>query len=118
MKEAVPMIFEVRGKVAVNRWALVVQDCTAKQMVWIQRLLCNKIGLDQKDPMPNCCNNLSTITITHDATYHMQTKHIKLYYYFIHERVASNEALLTYIASKDNIADIVTKLFLLKIMIN
>ena len=41
--------------------------------------------------------------------HHMQTKHIKIYYHFICERVASNEASLIYIASKDNVADIMTK---------
>ena len=39
----------------------------------------------------------------------MRTKHIKIYYHFIHERVASHKALLTYVTSKDNIADIMTK---------
>ena len=45
----------------------------------------------------------------HDMTYHMQTKHIKIYYHFIHKKVALNKASLTYIASKDNITDIMTK---------
>ena len=42
-------------------------------------------------------------------TYHVWTKHIKIYYHFIHERVASNKASLIYIALKDNVADIMTK---------
>ena len=42
-------------------------------------------------------------------TYHVRTKHIKIYYHFIHEKVASNEALLTYVPSKDNIVDLMTK---------
>ena len=80
----------------------------AKQMMWIHRLL-DKIGLEQRDLTPICCDNLSAITITHDVTYHAWTKHIKIYYHFIHEKVASNEASLIYVASKDNIADIMTK---------
>src|SRR6266481_9132046 len=71
----------------------------AKQMTWIRRLL-NEIGLDQRDPTLICCDNLSAITITHDATYHTRTKHIKIYYHFICEKVASNEASLTYIPLK------------------
>ena len=54
-------------------------------------------------------DNLSTITITCDATYHVHTKHINIYYHYIHKKVASNEASLTYVASKDNIVDIMTK---------
>ena len=77
-------------------------------MTWIRHLL-DEIGLEQRDPTPIHCDNLSAITITHDATYHARMKHIKIYYHFIRERVASNEASLIYIASKDNIVDIMTK---------
>src|SRR6266481_2244671 len=81
---------------------------TAKQMMWIRRLL-NEIGLDQRDPTLIRCDNLSVITITHNATYHARTKHIKIYYHFIRKKVASNEASLTYVPSKDNIVDLMTK---------
>src|SRR6266481_3144334 len=81
---------------------------TAKQMMWIRRLL-NEIGLNQTDLTLICCDNLSAITITHDATYHARTKHIKIYYHFIREKVASNKASLTYVPSKVNIADLMTK---------
>ena len=63
----------------------------------------------KRDPTAIRCDNLSAITITHDATYHACTKHINIYYHYIREKVASNEASLTYVASKDNIADIMTK---------
>ena len=80
----------------------------AKQMIWIRRLL-NEIGLDQIKLTLICCDNLSVITIMHDTTYHMHTKHINKYYHFIREKVASNKALLTHIALKENTADIMTK---------
>ena len=48
-------------------------------------------------------------TLSFDVTYHARTRHIKIYYHFICERVASNEASLIYVASKDNIEDIMTK---------
>ena len=80
----------------------------AKQLTWIRRLL-NEISLEQRDPTAICCDNLSTITITCDVTYHVHTKHINIYYHYIREKVASNEASLTYVALKDNIADIMTK---------
>ena len=80
----------------------------AKQLTWIRRLL-NEIGLEQQDPTAIRCDNLSAITITHNATYHARTKHINIYYHYICEKVASNEASLTYVTSKDNIAGIMTK---------
>ena len=54
-------------------------------------------------------DNLGVITLANDATYHARTKHINVAYHFIRERVASNEAVLTYIQSKENLADIMTK---------
>ena|SRR5882724_6655431 len=64
-----------------------------KQMIWIQRLL-NEISLNQTKVMLICCDNLSTITITHDMTYHVRTKHINFYYHFIHKKVASHKHCL------------------------
>ena len=86
----------------------IVLTHAAKQMTWICRLL-DEIGLEQRDLTPIHCDNLSAITITHNVTYHVWTKHIKIYYHFIHERVTSNEASLIYVALKDNVADIMTK---------
>ena len=86
----------------------IVLTHAAKQMTWTCRLL-DEIGLKQRDPTPIRCDNLSAITITHNVTYHVQTKHIKIYYHFICERVASNKASLIYVSSKDNVADIMTK---------
>ena len=101
---------KTQGTVALSTTEAVYIALThiAKQMTWICCLL-NKIGLEQRDPTPIHCNNLSTITITHNAIYQVWTKHIKIYYHFIHERVASNEASLIYVTSKDNIVDIMTK---------
>jgi hypothetical protein len=41
--------------------------------------------------------------------YHARTKHINVTYNFIREKVASNEAALTYVHTKENTADILTK---------
>ena len=54
-------------------------------------------------------DNLSAITLSHDATYHARTKHINVAYHYIREKVASNEATLTYVKSKENPADLMTK---------
>ena len=45
----------------------------------------------------------------HDTTYDTWTKHIKIYYHFIREKVASNEASLTYVTLKDKIVDLMSK---------
>jgi hypothetical protein len=80
----------------------------AKQLVWLRRFLHN-LNLDQSKPTSIRSDNLSAITISHDATYHARTKHINVAYHFIREKVASNEAALTYVQSKENTADSMTK---------
>ena len=79
-----------------------------KQLVWLRRFLLD-LGFDQSHPTSIRSDNLSAITLSHDATYHAQTKHINVTYHYIHEKVASNEAKLTYVKSKENPADLMTK---------
>ena len=80
----------------------------AKELIWLRRFLCD-ITLEQSDPTSLRSDNLGAITLASDATYHARTKHINVAYHFIRERVASNEAVLTYVQSKENPADIMTK---------
>ena len=54
-------------------------------------------------------DNLGAITLSYDATYHARTKHINVTCHFICEKVASNEASLTYVRSKENPMDLMTK---------
>ena len=58
----------------------------------------------------NLFDNLGANTLSHDATYHIRTmKNINVSYYFICKKVASNKVVLTYVRSKDNLADLMTK---------
>ena len=80
----------------------------AKEMVWLRRLL-EELGLEQTEPTSVHSDNLGSITLSHDATYHARTKHINVAYHFIRERIASNEATVTYVQSEENLADVMTK---------
>ena len=80
----------------------------AKQLIWLWCFI-QELGIDQSQLTSLRSNNLGTITLSQDATYHMCTKHINIAYHVIHEKVVSHEAVLTYIPTKDNIADILTK---------
>ena len=79
-----------------------------KQLVWLRRFLLD-LGFDQSHPTSIHSDNLSAITLSHDATYHVCTKHINVTYHYIREKVASNEATLTYVKLKENPADLMTK---------
>jgi hypothetical protein len=80
----------------------------AKEMVWIRRLL-QDMDFQQTEPTSIRSDNLGAITLSNDATYHSRTKHINVAYHFIRERVASNDATLSYVQLKENLADLFTK---------
>ena len=77
----------------------------AKQLIW-PRCALQELGFDQEQPTLIQCDNLGAITISHDTTYHARTKHISIAYHFIRKKVASNQAALTYVQSKENPAGI------------
>jgi hypothetical protein len=79
----------------------------AKELIWLRRAL-QELGIAQDGPTMQC-DNLGAITLSHDATYHARTKHINVAYHFIRQKVASNEASLTYVRSKENPADLMMK---------
>lgn len=80
----------------------------AKHLIWLWRFL-QDLQLDQTQLTSIQSDNLGTITLSHNVTYHARMKHINVSYYFICEKVASNEVILTYIWLKDNAADLMTK---------
>ena len=80
----------------------------AKELIWLRNTL-QELGFDQSRPTSIQCDNLGVITLSHDATYHARTKHINVAYHFIRKKVTSNEVSLTYVRSKENLADLMTK---------
>jgi hypothetical protein len=76
----------------------------AKQLIPL-RWFIQELGIDQTQPTSLRSDNLGTITLSHDTTYHTHTKHINIAYHFIREKVASHEASLTYVHMKENTAD-------------
>jgi hypothetical protein len=79
-----------------------------KQLIWLCWFI-QELGIDQTHPTSLQLDNLGVITLSHDPTYHAHTKHINVAYHFIHEKVASHEATLTYVHTKENTVDILTK---------
>ena len=79
-----------------------------KQLIWLRHFI-QELSIDQSQLTSLCSDNLGAIMLSQDATYHVCTKHINVTYHFIHEKVASHKAVLTYVPTKENIADILTK---------
>ena len=55
------------------------------------------------------CDNNAAITLSEDPAFHARVKHFDICYHFLRERVQSGDISLSYINTKDNIADIFTK---------
>ena len=104
-------------------WHSKAQQCTAqstteaeyiaacmatKEAVWLRRLL-TSIGFPQPDPTPLFGDNQSAIRLVKNPEYHKRTKHIDIQYHFIREKFESREIDISYIATTQQLVDIMTK---------
>nr|GEW39485.1 cysteine-rich RLK (receptor-like protein kinase) 8 [Tanacetum cinerariifolium] len=60
-------------------------------------------------PMPILCDNESTITLASNPVQHARTKHIELDCHFVRENIKSNYILPSYISTRYQGADVLTK---------
>jgi len=59
-------------------------------------------------PIVIYCDNISNILLINNSVYHVKTKHIKVHYHFIREKVL-REINLIHVSTKDQVVDIFTK---------
>ncbi len=55
------------------------------------------------------CDNISSILLLNNLIYHARTKHIKVHYHFIREKVLPKEIDLIHVSIEDQVATIFTK---------
>ncbi len=55
------------------------------------------------------CDNFNNIQLAKNLVFHARTKHIEVHYHFIREKVLASEIDLIYVSTKDQVADIFTK---------
>jgi hypothetical protein len=60
-------------------------------------------------PIVIYCDNISSILLANNPVYHARTKHIEVHYHFIREKVLAKEIDLIHVGTKDQVADIFTK---------
>ena len=80
----------------------------SKEAIWLRTLL-SSIGFSPTSSTDLLCDNNVTITLSEDPAFHTRVKHFDVRYHFLQERAQSNEISLSYVNTKDNIADIFTK---------
>lgn len=91
---------------------IALTDCM-KEAIWISELLAE---LDIRTEVPELYanpdlfdDNKSAIVLCQDPVFHPRTKHIRIRFHFIREEILNKTAVLRYIPSADNVADILTK---------
>jgi len=80
----------------------------AKEATWLQLLLC-RMGQSKDKSVLIYCDNQSCMKIARNPVYHARIKHIDVHYHYIRERLCEGEIELCHVASKDQLADILTK---------
>lgn len=84
----------------------------SKQGQWLRALikeLRRTNLLEDNQAVPMHSDNQACIAISQDPTGHRRTKHIDIRYHYIRELIAYGKATVTYLATQDMIADILTK---------
>jgi hypothetical protein len=79
--------------------------CT--QFLWMRQML-KEYGVNC-DKVPLLCDNESAIKIAYNPMQHLRTKHIEIQNHFIRDHVARGDIELSYVCTKDQLADIFTK---------
>ncbi|KAM0037429.1 putative RNA-directed DNA polymerase [Helianthus debilis subsp. tardiflorus] len=85
--------------------ALTLAGC---QAIWLKGILDELQGKDDY-PIPIYCDNKSTICLAKDPVYHGKSKHIRVKYHFIRDLIKRDDVTIMFCATKDQLADIMTK---------
>jgi hypothetical protein len=56
-----------------------------------------------------CIDNQSAIALCRSLVFHDQSKHIDIHYHFIRERIKEGSIVVTYTATMEQLADLLTK---------
>ncbi|XP_026409959.1 uncharacterized protein LOC113305065 [Papaver somniferum] len=78
------------------------------ELMWIESLL-KELQVQVCTPPVLWCDNLGDTYLTMNPVFHGRTKHIKIDYHFIRERVQRGQLDVRFVSSQDQIADIFTK---------
>ncbi|KAE8703963.1 hypothetical protein F3Y22_tig00110462pilonHSYRG00425 [Hibiscus syriacus] len=79
----------------------------SKEAIWLKMLL-EELGHNQ-DYVSLFCDSQSALHLARNPIFHSMTKHIRVQYHFIREKVEEGTVDIQKIHTKDNIADFMTK---------
>ena len=76
--------------------------------IWLGRLL-EELKISSHSPMRIYCDNKAAVSIAHNPVHHDRTKHVEVDRHFIREKIDNGSFCMTYIPTKEQTADILTK---------
>ena len=79
-----------------------------KEAVWLSELMHECFALSIA-PVQIMADNQGSIALSKDPKYHGRTKHIRIRFHYIRECIINNAAKLSFIPTKEMLADIFTK---------
>jgi len=80
----------------------------AREAMWL-RMLTIQLDLPPLRPTPLLCDNQAANSLAEDPTFHAHAKHIDVKWHYIRECTENRHIAVSYVPSKDNVADILTK---------
>jgi hypothetical protein len=81
---------------------------TVCQAVWLACLLADMTG--KKSEVPELkIDNQSAIALCKNPVFHNRSKHIDVRYHFLREWVEKREIVISYLATENQLADLLTK---------
>ena len=81
---------------------------TAVEMSWL-RILFKELRIFLSHIPVLWCDNASAIALSANPVFHSRTKHIKVDYHYVREKVLHHDLCVRFVSGKDNLADIFTK---------
>ena len=94
-----------RSNAEVEYCAMTSAAC---ELVWLKRLLVD-LDCSCSIPVNLCCDNQATIHITSNPIFHEHTNHIKVYCYYIHQKVQSKLIVTHCMRTNHQLADVFIK---------
>ena len=80
----------------------------SKEAVWLRKLVSGLFGDKLKTTVVHC-DNQSCIKLTENLVFHNRSKHIDTKYHYIRDLVQRKTVKLQYIATSEQVVDILTK---------
>jgi hypothetical protein len=94
----------------------VIADATA-EIMWMQTLL-KELQILSPKAARLWCDNIGTKYLSFNPIFHGRSKHIKVEYYFIRERVLQKLLYIDFVSPRDQVADGFTKALSVRLLEN